>query len=280
MPVRIVIDSSCDLPPAEMRELADMGIPMVPLLCHFGMETIPDKSIPMSEFLTRAARTWPTTAAPSVGAFTEAFRPFIEAGEQVVCITLTAQHSSSFSSANLAGQQFPPDQIAVVDSENLSLGQGLVVLAAARAAREGADFNQVMDTIRDVRSRVHLFIALDTVEYVVKGGRVSKLSGALAALLKIRPILTLQDGDLKMIQKPRGRKAAMEQLVALARAHLPAEMVGVAHIACPALAEELVTTFARETGYPQAQILLAETGAVIATHGGPGVLGIGVVTRR
>ncbi len=280
MSVRIVIDSSCDLPPAEMKELADMGIPMVPLLIHFGMESITDRTISMSEFLARGAQAWPTTAAPSVGAFTEAFRPFIEAGEQVVCITITAEHSSSFQSATLASQQFPPSQIAVIDSKNLSVGQGLVVLAAARAAQQGADFMQVLETIRDVRSRVHLFIALESVEYVIKGGRVSKLGGMLATLLKIRPILTLQDGELTMVQKPRSHKAAMEQLVELAAAHLPAETVGIGHVACPEWAEELASTFSQRTGYPREQILLTEIGAIMATHGGPGVVGIGCVSKR
>ena len=279
MPVRIVIDSSCDLPPAQMQELADMGIPMVPLLIHFGMETIVDRTISMSEFLAKGAEAWPTTAAPSAGAFVEAFRQFIDKGEQVICITITAQHSSSFQSATLAAQQFPPDQIAVEDSYSLSLGQGLVVLAAARAAREGATFHEIIELIRDVRSRVHLYIALETVEYVVKGGRVSKLGGILATLLRIRPILTLQEGELTMVQKPRGHKAAVEQLVDLAAAALPADMVGIGHIACPEWAEELATAFCQRTAYPREEILLTETGSIMATHGGPGVLGIGCLCR-
>jgi len=279
MSVRLVIDSSADLPPAQMQELADMGIPMVPLLLHFGMESIVDRTISMSEFLDRGARVWPTTAAPSVGAFAEAFRPFVEAGDQVICVTLTAQHSRSFQSATLASEQFPGEQVAVVDSENLSLGQGLVVLAAARAIQEGADMNGVLQTIYDVRRRVHLYIALDTVEYVVKGGRVSKLSGALATLLKIRPILTLQDGELKMVQKPRSHRMAMEQLVELAAASLPADLVGIGHVACPDWAEELAEAFVQRTGYPREQILSTEVGAIMATHGGPGVLGIGCISR-
>ena len=166
-----------------------------------------------------------------------------------------------------------------MDSHSLSLGEGLVVLAAARAAREGADFDQVVETVRDVRSRVHLFIALESVEYVVKGGRVSKLGGMLATLLKIRPILTLKDGELTMVQKPRSHKAAMEQLVELTAACLPADMLGIGHIACPEWAEELATAFCERTGYPREQIILTETGAIIAAHGGPGVLGIGCVSK-
>jgi len=108
---------------------------------------------------------------------------------------------------------------------------------------------------------------LDTVEYLVKGGRAS------------RPILTLLDGELTLLEKPRGRKVAKRKLIELAKGRFPAETVGVAHIACEEEAKELIPEIALQTGFPEEKILLAETGMVIATHGGPGTLGIAVVSE-
>lgn len=279
MGVRIVTDTSCDLPPSLEQELEELGVVIVPFLFCFGLEECEDKTIPMKEFLARAESTWPTTSVPSSGAFAQVFRECVEAGHQVVCITITGNHSATYSAAVLASQEFPAGQVTVVDSKSLSIAQGLMVLAAARAAQEGKSSQAVVETINELRERLHLFITLDTVEYLVKGGRASRLSGIMAGLLKIRPILTLLDGELTLLEKPRGRKAAKQRLIELAKGCFPAETVGVAHIACKEEARELVSEISLQTGFPEDEILLAETGMVIATHGGPGTLGIVVVSE-
>jgi len=277
--VRIVTDTSCDLPPSLEKELEELGVVIVPFLFRFGLEECEDKTIPMKEFLARAESTWPTTSVPSSGAFAQAFRECMEAGNEVVCITITGNHSATYSSAVLASQEFPSGQVTVVDSKSVSIAQGLMVLAAARAAQEGKSPQAVVETINELKERLHLFITLDTVEYLVKGGRASRLSGVVAGLLKIRPILTLVDGELTLLEKPRGRKAAKQRLIELAKSCFPAETVGVAHIACEQEARELVSELALQTGFSEENILLAETGMVIATHGGPGTLGIVVVSE-
>jgi DegV family protein with EDD domain len=279
MGVRIVTDTSCDLPPSLEQELEELGVVIVRFLFRFGLEECEDKTIPMKEFLARAERMWPTTSVPSSGAFAQAFRECVEAGDEVVCITITGNHSAVYSAAVLASQEFPPGQVTVVDSKSLSIAQGLMVLAAARAAQEGKSPQAVVETINELQERLHLFITLDTVEYLVKGGRASRLSGVVAGLLRIRPILTLLDGELTLLEKPRGRKAAKRKLIELAKSRFPAETVGVAHIACEEEARELVSEISLQTGFPEEEILLAETGMVLATHGGPGTLGIVVVSE-
>ena len=278
MGVRIVTDTSCDLPPSLEQELQELGVIIVRFIFRFGLEECEDKSIPMEEFLARAESTWPTTSVPSSGAFVQASRQCVEAGHQVVCITITGNHSATYSAAVLASQEFPAGQVTVVDSKTLSIAQGLLVLAAARAAQEGKSSQAVVETIQELQQRLHLFIALDTVEYLVKGGRASRLTGVMAGLLKLRPILTVVDGELTLLEKPRGRKVSKQKLMELAKSRFPAEIVGVAHIACEEEAKELVTEIALQTGFPEEEILLAETGMVIATHGGPGTLGIVVVS--
>ena len=280
MGVRIVTDTSCDLPPRLEQELEELGVIIVRFLFRFGLEECEDKTISMKEFLARTESTWPTTSVPSSGAFAQAFRECVEAGDEVVCITITSNHSATYSAAVLASQEFPSGQVTVVDSKSLSIAQGLLVLAAARAAQEGKSLEAVVETIKELQQHLHLFITLDTVEYLVKGGRASRLSGIMAGLLKIRPILTLLDGELTLLEKPRGRKAAEQKLIELARGRFPAETVGVAHIACEEEAKELIPEISLQTGFPEEKILLAETGMVIATHGGPGTLGIVVVSKR
>lgn len=279
MAVRIVTDTSCDLPPDLEREIREIGVIIIPFTFRFGLEECQDKSISMEEFLARAEGNWPTTSVPATGEFVQAFREIVEAGDVVVCITITGSHSATYSAAVTASQQFAPGQVTVVDSRSLSMGQGLLVLAAARAAREGKDPEGVVETIDDLRRRLRLFITLDTVEYLVRGGRASRLSGVMAALLRIRPILTLIDGELTLLDRPRGRKAAKQKLMELAKGCFPAETVGVAHIAREEEAKALVSDFSLQTGYPKEEILVTETGMILATHGGPGTLGIVVVSK-
>jgi len=279
MAVRIVTDTSCDLPPDLEREIREIGVIVIPFTFRFGLEECQDKSISMEEFLDRAEENWPTTSVPATGEFVQTFREIVESGDDVVCITITGSHSATYSAAVTATQQFAPGQVTVVDSRSLSMGQGLLVLAAARAAREGEDPEGVVEAVDDLRRRLRLFITLDTVEYLVRGGRASRLSGVMAALLRIRPILTLIDGELTLLDRPRGRKAAKQKLMELAKGCFPAETVGVAHIAREEEAKALVSDFSLQTGYPEEEILLTETGMILATHGGPGTLGIVVVSK-
>ena len=280
MGVRIVTDTSCDLSSDLEAELLASGVQMIPFLFHFGQEACLDKSMPMSEFLARATQTWPTTAAPSAGAFVEAFRRVVEAGHQALCLTITGRHSATYNAAVLAAEEFGPGRVTVLDSRTLSLAQGLLVLAATRAAQAGASVQEIVARVQDVHRRTHFYFALDTLDYLVKGGRAGRLTGLLASLLRLRPILTLDDGELTLIEKPRQRSAAKARLVALAQARLPAETVGIMHVACADEAAQLAAEMAAVSGLPLAEIPVAETGAALATHGGPGALGVVVISRE
>lgn len=279
MGIKIVTDSSCDLPPALENELRASGVRVIPFLFHFGQETYRDKSMPMGEFLARASQQWPNTAAPPIGAFAEAFREIVREGHHALCITITGRHSATYNSALLAAQEFGPEHVTVVDSGLLSLAQGFLVLAAARAARAGANIREILDKIEELKRRIHFFFALDTLEYLVKGGRASRLVGLIASLLRLRPILTLVEGELTLLEKPRQRSVAIARLLALARAHLPAEILGIMHVDCPSEATELARASSAMSGIPFAEIPIVETGMALATHAGPRALGILVIAR-
>lgn len=275
MAVKIITDTSCDLPAGLGQEL---GITSVPLIFLFGDEQYPDKSIPMEEFWAKASSVWPTTSAPSSGDFERAFRVAVDAGDQVTCITVTSKLSATYNAAVIASQRFSPDQVAVVDSLSLSISQGHMVLAAAQAARAGGSLADVARAAKACRDKLHLYITLDTVQYLVKGGRASKLSGILAGLLKIRPMLGVQDGELVLLEKLRGRNIATRRLLELAFEHLPAARLAVAHIACLEEARVLAAELAARAGCAVESIPIIEVGMALATHGGPGTLGIGVVS--
>jgi len=189
MSVKVVTDTSCDLPVGVEQEF---DITVVPLIFLFGDEQFKDKTMSMAEFWEKAQTIWPKSAAPSAGDFERAFRAAIDAGHQVICITVTSKLSATYNAAHIASQHFSPDQVAVVDSATLAISQGSLALAAARAARAGQSLAEVVQTVEARRDKQHLYITLDTVQYLVKGGRASKLSGILAGLLKIRPLLSMQ----------------------------------------------------------------------------------------
>ncbi|MGC9393598.1 MAG: DegV family protein [Anaerolineae bacterium] len=274
MSVKVVTDTSCDLPAGLEQEF---DITAVPLIFIFGDEQFKDKTIPMAEFWEKAQTVWPKTAAPSSGDFERTFRQAVDAGHQVICIAVTSKLSATYNAALVASQRFTPDQVAVIDSTTLAISQGHLVLAAAQAARAGQSLSEVVRTVEVYQDRLHLYISLDTVQYLVKGGRASRLSGILAGLLKIRPLLDVEDGELVLLEKLRGRQLAKQRLLEIARKHLPAEKIAIAHVACLDGARELAASLAVETGFPVESIPIIEVGMALATHGGPGTLGIGIV---
>ncbi|MGI6366930.1 MAG: DegV family protein [Anaerolineae bacterium] len=276
MVVRIVTDSACDLPPELERELHDWNVRTIPFVFHFGQESMVDKTMPMQTFLARALQQWPTTATPAYGLYASAFQEIVSAGDQALCITITGRHSGACDTARSAAREFP-GQVAVVDSRSLSLGEGFLALAAVRAARAQATLEQIVDTLQDMVSRIRFFIGLDTLDYVVRGGRASRMAGVVASILQLRPIITVEDGYLVLKDKPRTRRRCLERLLTLAEEILPADALGVMHAAAEDEAHALAQRLAEITGHPLEAIPVVEVGMALATHSGPGGIGIAAV---
>jgi len=276
MGVRIITDTGCDLPPGQEEAL---GIIAIPFFFHFGMETHRDKQMPMASFLAKAREEWPKTAAPSSEEFAEAFRSCLDDGDDVLCLTITGQHSATYNGALLASREFPADRVAILDTQSISIGQGVLVEAAAHAAQQGASLAEVQTVVRVLQERLYVYITLDTLEFLVKGGRASRFSHMLSKLLKIRPILTMEEGKLTLSAKARGRDAAKQQLLELVRDHAPIQTVRIGHVACEDEAQRFAKELARRIGVAQETIPIVETGMALATHGGPGTLGVAVIEQ-
>ncbi|MBC7225348.1 MAG: DegV family protein [Anaerolineae bacterium] len=278
--IRVVTDSACDIPQAEVERY---GITIVPLVVVFGEEDYPDRTLSPEEYWAKAAQVHPQTSQPSPGAFAAAYRPIIEAGDDVFCITITGKHSGTYNSALAAAAEFPPGRVTVFDSLSLSQGQGVQVVAAARLAEEGASAEEIAAHLRELQTRIHILILLDTVEYLERGGRAAALMPLVkrvARALSIKPILNLVEGELKLVSAVRSYERGLERLVREAAARAPWETAGVLHARAFQAAETVADRLAQATGFPRGDILVMETGSVLSSHGGPGVLGVIIVSQK
>ncbi|MGI6206947.1 MAG: DegV family protein [Anaerolineae bacterium] len=269
--IRIVTDSSCDLPE---DLVAQHGITVVPLIVRFDEETYLDTELSREEFWRRAESSYPSTSGASLGYFLEAFQKLVAEGYQVLCLTLTSKHSSVYSSAWTAAREFG-ERVIVCDSQSISWGLGWQAIAAAEAAAKGLPLDQILDIIADVRSRVKVQLVLDTLSFLRRGGRADHFISVVdraARALNIKPILTFASGELKLGALNRTWERGVKRILSDFVSRAPFEALAVGHTARVERAENLADELSRATGFPRQNIPIFETGAAIASHSGPGLL--------
>jgi DegV family protein with EDD domain len=273
MTIKIVTDSSCDLPPALE---AQHGITIVPLSIRFGdQEFVDRRDLTPKEFWARCAASpvLPETAAPSPGAFEEAFRAAVGAGATgIVCINLSADLSATFQAAELAAKAVADEvPIKVIDSRTLTMGLGNLCLSAARVAEAGGSLEEV---VADVERRIPLtrtYAALDTLENLKKGGRIGGAQAMLGSMLSIKPIIDITGGKVEQEAKQRTRSKSLRYLAEKVASHSGIENLAVMHGDAPDL-EEMLDLLAAH--FPREQIVVGDLGAVIGAHGGPRTMGV------
>jgi len=274
---KIVTDSACDLSP-EMAARYDISV--VPLTIRFGSDEYTDRvDLTPAKFweLCAASPTLPETAAPSPGAFTAAFTEAADAGyDGIVCICLSAALSATYQSA-LAGASALADRlpIEVVDSEAVTMAQGLLAVKAAELAAGGADAASIAAAVRETIPRCHVMGVLDTLDHLVKGGRVGGAKALMGSLLSIKPILQLKDGVVAEESKQRTRARALRYLADRVVADAPFEYVAVVSGAAPDCDDLVKAITATDLG---AEVEVADLGPVVGTHGGPRLLGVAYIT--
>jgi DegV family protein with EDD domain len=278
--VRIVTDTGADL---GADSVAAYGITVVPLTVRFGQETYADAQMTCDEFWAKVAKSphHPATSQPSPGLYEQAFSRLVQAGHPVLCVSLTSKHSGTFSTACAAAEPFG-DSVRVVDSLSLSIGQGLQVLAAAQAAQEGADLDGATWAVEQVKARSHLLILLDTIEYIRRGGRADAIMPVLdrvTKLLNIKPLLTVDDGQLSLQSLARSYERGLAKLRQQIIQIAPVERLAVGHIRCPELAERTAFLLSERLGLLLEEIPMFEAGPLLSTHGGPKVVGVVAVRR-
>jgi DegV family protein with EDD domain len=273
--IRVVTDSSCDLPQEVLEEL---GIPVVSLVVRVGDEEFLETDLSKDEYwakvdAARAQHLFPQTSQPPIGAFESVFASLVGEGNEVVCVTVTSKHSGTFSSAWAAAQRFG-EAVCVFDSWSASLGQGFMALAAARAAREGASLSEVLALLRDMRERTHILLVLDTIEFLRMGGRANAIIPILSRVmrfLKVKPILRFAEGELKLFGQARTFPAALAKVEQRMMELQPFERLAVAHARRPQDAQ-VVADRLRERLDFQGPIWVTEISAALCCHAGPGLM--------
>lgn len=270
--VKVVTDSTADIPPDLARQL---DITVVPLNVQFGQETYRDGiDITHEEFYARLAsvKVPPTTSQPSAAVFEQAYSDLGKRGYDIISIHISSLLSGTCSSAATAAAALPHLKIAVIDSRFLSMTMGWLVIAAAEAASAGQTFEEIVQLVSMMLPRLRLLAVLDTLECLKRGGRIGKTAAFLGSALDIKPLISITDGEVHPVERVRTRSKSLHRLVQLTGTLGPLERLAVAHAACPEAAERLAEQLA--SIYPRHKMIITEIGPVLGTHAGPGAIGI------
>lgn len=275
MAIKIITDTSCDLPDDILEQY---GIEMIPLKVTFANgETYLDRfEISPRTFLTRmlASKFLPKTSAPDPQTFIQHFENGLKEKGEVIFISISSGLSSTFQTARLACDMLENSRVRIFDTLTASMGTGLMAIKAAHMAMEGCSMDTVWQRLINIREKSEVIFTLDTLENVVKGGRLSRIEGLAGTLLNIKPILRGISGKPEVIEKVRGRKKAITRLISLmgelSEESLASKPVGITHVDCKDEAMELGREIKKRLN-PE-KIIISEMGATIGTYAGKGGL--------
>lgn len=278
MPVRVVTDSTADLPGGLV---ARYQITVVPLLVQLGEQSFRDgvDLTPAAFYLRlRTTSVLPRTSQPPVAAFQATYEELLRGDQAVVAIHLSSTLSGTYQASALAAQAFPSGRITVLDSRTLSMGLGWLVLEAARAAEAGASQSEVTALVERLRRRVRVLGVLETLDFLQRGGRIGRARAFLGSLLGIKPLLEVHDGEVLPRERVRTWRRAIERLAELTLALGTMSHVAVLHGGAPDAAERLQCLLAGGLG--AAERLLCEVGPVLGTHLGPGFVAVAALVEE
>jgi DegV family protein with EDD domain len=273
MSVKIVTDSSADLPP---QLAADLGITVVPLYVRFGEQVYKDGiDISHDEFYNRLVRDsiHPSTIQPSPQDFTNAYKSLTgKDTEGIVSIHISNKLSGTMNSASQGAGLIENCPIEVIDSQVLSAGLALVVISAAKLARSGAGLKEVTAHVKQMVPSIHLEGLLDTLRFLLLGGRIGKAKALLGSLLNVKPILTLKEGEVMPAGQVRSRAKGMEKLIDFARAGKNIQNLAIAWNTTFDEGKSLADKIAAEKIISRDNILITRIGPMLGVHMGPGTL--------
>jgi DegV family protein with EDD domain len=271
--VRIVTDSNADIPPEIASEL---GIAVVPNYVYFGQEAIRDGiDLTRQAFFVKlaGAACHPRTTHPPVGEFVSTYQQMTNGSgsEAVISIHVASTVSGTLNAAWAAAQMLPhPSQVEIIDSGQLSMGLGWVVIKAAELAKDGASRTDVVEAIRSLLPRLRVVAMIDTLDNLVRGGRISQFSAVLGTALQVKPLLTIRSGQVSILGRVRTRARALTRLVEQVQGWGPLAELAVMH----AGAEKRARTLAEALrGMAVPRILVAPAGSAITAHLGLGAVG-------
>jgi DegV family protein with EDD domain len=277
----VVTDSSAYIPEAALEGLPVSVIPVWLLWDGDRFRDGVDIDPPTFYRRLEASKTLPTSSQPSSGEFVAFYRQVAAEAESIVSVLVSSELSGTIASAQAAQAQLPELDIRIVDSRSSSMGLGLAVLAAARAAAAGRTPDEVVAVAREMRDRVHFLFVVDTLEYLHRGGRISGAKRVLGTALKIKPILHFKEGRIVSLTQARTKRKAIERILDIAEERLGGSAMAeaaVADINSPDSGDAVAGMVAER--FAPALLHRSSVSPVVGTHVGPGAIGLAFYARR
>lgn len=273
--IRIVTDSTSDIRPEDAQRLE---IDVVPLTVRFGDEQFRDGvDLSPEQFYLRLPTTpvQPSTSQPTPEQFAEVYRRHVDAGDTVVSIHISSKLSGTLQSASLAAQEFPQGAVRVVDSTTVSAGMQFLVRGALADITSGTDSDEVVRRAESRRDQVGVYVLLDTLTYLQRGGRIGRAQGLLGGILNVKPLLKVAEGEVHPQARVRSRQQGIAKLVELAAAQRPLAGLAVFHCGAPDLINLIAPRLRAD--HPGIDLIVGQLGAVVGTYSGPGGVGIALL---
>lgn len=274
--VKIITDSTADLP----SELAsELDITVIPTMIHFGDQAYrAGLDMTNEQFYRRVAEggPYPTTSSPPPGVFEHYYRQYSREYDGVLSIHLSHRFSSVLKSAKIARDRLPASltRVEVIDSTMTSLGMGLVVLAAARAAKDGMPFEALYQQVMHTIQHTHMVFFVDSVEYLERSGRMTQATAMLGSMQRIKPLLILDEGEIVPYDRTRTRAKAIEGLFTFIEDFPHVEKVAIMHSTTPDDVEKLLEKI--DPIFPRDRVMVGEYGPSLGVHLGPSTMGVAV----
>lgn len=272
--VAIVTDGACSLTPAQGEQF---GIHIAPVYVAFGEKTyragIDLDNEGFYRFLS-SSKKLPTTAQPTAADFVNIYNQLAEEAEEIITIVISHHMSATIQSAEMARNLFDNVPVHIVDSETVSLGLGMMAIAAARAAEQGQDAQAVLNLVESIKQKMNVIFTVNTLEYLYKGGRIGGATAFLGTALDIKPILYIKNGRIEPLERQRTRKRSVSRLLALMEQSVGKQPVHVAILHGNASEEARQLKQSIQSQFNCVELISSDMGPVIGVHAGPGTLGL------
>lgn len=275
MAISIITDSTADIP----KELLNKyKIIEMPLTVHFGEEEFKDRiDITEEQFYEKlvSSKELPSTSQVNPVAFEEVYKQELQKGNDIISIHISSELSGTYQSAVIARDSIGSEKISLVDSRSATLALGMVVLKAAELAEKGLTREKTVEQVEEYKNSVKILIMVDTLEYLKKGGRLSGTQAMIGGILNIKPILTIDNGKVVVVEKGRGVKKASKRIVEIMKEkgnNIADQTIGIVNAKSSEIVGDLKELIKTELGTEK--YIEASVGSVIATHVGPGAFGV------
>lgn len=279
MTVRVITDSMADLP---LDIIKKYDISVIPVNVIFGTETFRDGiDLTTDQFYAKlvATKANPTTAVPSLQVFVATFEKVAKQADEILVLLISHKLSATYDTACKATEMVKTKaRIEVIDTMHVIMAEGMIVMLAAKAAKEGAKLDEIIKQVRNNMARAEEHMVFDTLEYLKRNGRIGAAQAFLGSILKINPVLRLKDGEVYPISRERSRAKAIESLYNFALEYKNIDAIAIEDATTPDEADQLAERVKQK--FPNNVIYRSKVGAVLGAHVGPSIIAMSIIGDR